>query len=440
MTATPALSDQALVDGIEVVAAEVVETSVERRRRRRRRWTFVAILAVFVLTRAAAGYLADHPEFYGPNRADGTGDVNLYDYYTWQMRHTGSSAYADLHMEYPPGAIPVIMIPRYVRIVSYRTEFIILMIGFDAIGLWGLARIARRGGTWWGFGAWMVLVPLLGVVSYTRFDMVVAVALVWAIERALAGKWKQVGALLGVGAAVKLVPFALVPLVLIAMPKGKRRGFVLATLGVIALALLPFAFELHDMWISVWDYHAYRGVQAESLWGAALMGAHWVQSYPVTIVDSHRSYDAQSDVSPLLKTVSNMVCFASLGVSAFLASRSRRGDIAQLSVLLFGALTVLVGFGSVYSPQYLLWLIALGSAAFALSPRAVGPAIIVLGVTVGLAQLEFPLWFWDLLFYDKGGALLDLVVRDVLTVLTGVLALWAWRRVDRPVECHTPSA
>jgi hypothetical protein len=443
LTATPALSAQTIADDIEVIPDDIVEVDGDRRRRRRRRrrwWMAVTIIAIFALTRGAAGYIADHPEMFGPNRADGTGDVHLYDYYTWEMRHTGSTAYADLHMEYPPGAIPVIMIPRYVRAVSYRTEFIILMIGFDALGLWGLARIARRGGTWWGFGAWMVLVPLLGVVSYTRFDMVVAVALVWAIERALAGKWKQVGALLGVGAAVKLVPFALVPLVLLAMPKGKRLGFVLATLGVIAVALLPFAFELGAMWVSVWDYHAYRGVQAESLWGAALLTAHWLHSYPVTIVQSHRSYDAETDVSPLLKTVSNIVCFVSLGVSAFLASRTRRGDIAQLSVLLFGALTVLVGFGSVYSPQYLLWLIALGSAAFALSPRALGPAILVLGVTVVLANLEFPMWFWDLLFYDKGGALVDLVVRDVLTVVTGLLALWAWGRVDRPVECHTPSA
>src|SRR4051812_1570040 len=365
----------------------------------------VAILAIFLLTRALGGYLSDHPEAYGNNRADGTGDVHLYDYFTWEMRHTGASAYGDLHMEYPPGAIPVMMIPRYVRIISYRTEFILLMIGFDALGLWGLARIARRGGTWWGFGAWMVLVPLLGVVSYTRFDMLVAVSLVWAIECALAGRWKQVGALLGVGAAVKLVPFALVPLVLFAVPRSKRGGFVLATLAVIALALLPFAFELGAMYVSVWDYHAERGVQAESLFGAGMLVARWVWNYPVSIVASHRAYDAQADVAPLLKALSNAICLLAVGFCTYLASRTRRGDIGQLSLLLFGALTVLVGFGSVFSPQYLLWLIALGSAAFALNPRAAGPAIAVLGVAVGLAHIEFPLWFWDLLFFDKGGAL-----------------------------------
>jgi hypothetical protein len=55
----------------------------------------------------------------------------------------------------------------------------------------------------------------------------------------------------------------------------------------------------------------------------------------------------------------------------------------------------------------------------------------VLAVAIALAQIEFPMWFWDLLFFDKGGALVVLTVRDVLTVVAGVLALWAWRRPPR---------
>ena len=47
-------------------------------------------------------------------------------------------------------------------------------------------------------------------------------------------------------------------------------------------------------------------------------------------------------------------------------------------------------------------------------------------VTTVTSHLEFPIWFWDLLFYDKGGALVDVVVRDAATVLVGVLAIVAW--------------
>ena len=48
-------------------------------------------------------------------------------------------------------------------------------------------------------------------------------------------------------------------------------------------------------------------------------------------------------------------------------------------------------------------------------------------MTTALSHLEFPVWFWDVLFYDKGGALVVLLVRDVLTIVVGVLALWAWK-------------
>src|SRR5689334_19600933 len=75
---------------------------------RGRRWSRVAIALVvsFVVTRAIAGYVSDHPLIYGPHRADGTGDVHLYDYWTWQLRHTAATAYHSLHIEYPPGALP----------------------------------------------------------------------------------------------------------------------------------------------------------------------------------------------------------------------------------------------------------------------------------------------------------------------------------------------
>jgi hypothetical protein len=120
-----------------------------------RRWTRLAIgiVVAFVVTRLVAAYVADHPLIYGPHRADGTGDVHLYDYWSWQLRHTSATAYHSLHIEYPPGALPFMFIPRFIRAVSYRTEFITLMVIVDALGLLGLVRLARRTGAWWGVAA-----------------------------------------------------------------------------------------------------------------------------------------------------------------------------------------------------------------------------------------------------------------------------------------------
>jgi hypothetical protein len=429
VTLSPELTEELVEDPFQVDAPQ---TAVAGRRRRRRQWAVVLVLAAFLLSRGFAGYVADHPDFYGPNRPDGTGDVHRYDELTWMMRHDDASPYGQtLRMEYPPGAIPIMMVPRYVRAVSYRTEFIILMVLFDAVGLYGLVRIAKRTGSWWGAGVWFLLVPALGPVAYTRFDLVVGVALIWTIERALAGRWGHVGLLIAGGTVVKLVPGLLLPLLFFVAPRDRRRLLVGSFLAGVTLAILPFVNALPDLYISVIRYHTERGVQAESIWGAGLLLARRVADYPVAIVASHRAWDAVAPSSGLLKSISNDLSLVVVAGALAMAVRTRVGDLRRATLLVFGAMTLLVGVGRVYSPQYLLWVIALGAVAMALAPRLAAPAVAVLAVTTVLAHIEFPVWFWDTLFYDKGGALAVLLVRDVLTLVIGGLALWAWRRAPK---------
>jgi Glycosyltransferase family 87 len=403
--------------------------------RSRRRW-LVGLLLVFAVTRAIGAYVADHPAIYGANRADGTGDVNLYDYDTYVMRHEGAAPYDSvLHMEYPPGALPLMMVPRYIRAVSYRTEFIGLMLIVDAIGLWGLARLARRTGSWWGVAAWLVLVPALGPVSYTRLDLAVAVALVWAIERAHARRWGWAGACIGVGAALKLVPILLLPLLVLVAPRYKRRQVVLGASSVVGACLVPFVTVLPDLYHSVLGYHMSRGVQAESSWGAALLVAHHLVSYPVRVVPAFGAYDIQAGAAGIFKALSNLAAVGGFVVAVAAAARTRRGDVRRLSLVLLGAMALSIGLGRVFSPQYVCWLIGLGAVALTLAPAAARVPAAVLTATVVLSHLEFPFLFWDVLFFERPGALAVLVARDALTLVLGVVALAAWRRdtdADRP--------
>jgi hypothetical protein len=305
------------------------------------------------------------------------------------------------------------------------------MVLFDAIGLYGLIRLAKRTGSWWGAAAWFALIPAVGPVAYTRLDMVVAVALVWTLERAFAGRWGHVGLLLACGTAVKLVPALLLPMLFFVAPRDRRRLLVGSFAAGIALAVVPFVNVLPDMFHSVVDYHTERGVQAESIWGAGMLAAQRLVDYPVAIVASHRAWDAVAPASDFLKSISNIASSAvALGAIA-LAVRTRVGDLRRVTLLAFGAMSLLVGVGRVYSPQYVVWLIALGAVAMATVPRLAAPALGVLGVTTRLAHLEFPIWFWDALFYKKDAALIGLLVRDVLTLLVGVLALWAWKRAAK---------
>jgi hypothetical protein len=411
---------------------EEPEFAAAAARRRLQRWAIGLVLVAFVASRGIAGYVADHPDFYGPNRPDATGDVHYYDALTWDMRHADASPYGQtLRMEYPPGAIPIMMVPRYLRAASYRTEFVIFMVLFDAVGLYGLIRLAKRTGSWWGAAAWFVLIPALGPVAYTRLDIVVAVALVWTIERAFAGRWGHVGVLIAFGAAVKLIPVLLLPMLFFVAPRDRRRLLVGSFAAGVALAVLPFINVLPDMFHSVVDYHTERGIQAESIWGAGMLAAQRLADYPVAIVASHRAWDAVAPASDLLKSISNVASLAVVLGAIALAVRTRMGDLRRATLLAFGAMSLLVGVGRVYSPQYVLWLIALGAIAMATVPRLAAPALAVLAVTTLLAHLEFPVWFWDALFYKKDAALVVLLVRDVLTLVVGVLAVWAWKRAAK---------
>jgi hypothetical protein len=432
VTATDSSGDIALeLDAdldTDVGAALELELESEREGRR---WSRIAIglVVAFVVSRAIAGYVADHPLIYGPHRADGTGDVHLYDFWTWQLRHTSATAYHSLHIEYPPGALPFMFIPRFIRAVSYRTEFIFLMVMVDAVGLVGLIRLARRTGVWWGVAAWMVLIPALGPVSYTRLDLVVAVALVWCIERAYAGRWGHAGALLGVGIAVKLVPVLLLPVLLAAAPRGKRRWVLGCAIGVVAVTLVPFALSLPDIWHSVIGYHSKRGVQSESTWGSVLLLVHRWNHYPAEIVVAFGAYDIKAAVAPTLKTISNVLdLIAFAGISVLAWRRPSQGDPRRLTLLALAAMSLYIALGRVYSPQYLTWIIALAAAALTFAPRMAKPAAAALAAVVVLAHIEFPFWFWDVVYDEKGGALAVLLARNLLTVVIGILALWGWRQ------------
>ena len=273
--------------------------------------------------------------------------------------------------------------------------------------------------------------------------------LVWTIERAYARRWGHVGLLIAVGTAVKLVPALLLPLLFFVAPRDRRRVLVGSFAAGVALAVLPFINVLPSMYHSVIGYHTERGVQAESIWGAGMLAAQRLADYPVAIVASHRAWDAVAPASDLLKTISNVASLVVVLGAIALAVRTRVGDLRRATLLTFGAMSLLVGVGRVYSPQYVLWLIALGAVAVAVVPRLAAPAVGVLAVTTLLAHLEFPVWFWDALFYDKGAALIVLLVRDVLTLVIGALALWAWKRAAKePIvldgltyslrHCHPP--
>ena len=171
-----------------------------------------------------------------------------------------------------------------------------MSVGFDALGLWAVYRLARRRGSWWGVVAWLALLPLLGPVSYTRLDMAVG-----GVHRvgARTDRGQTVdtgGAWLGLGTAIKITPGLLVPAVVLAAPKRWRPAAAASLVGLVFVT--PFITDLPELWDQVIGYHTDRGVHAESLWGSSALAARVFFGASVKVVPAFGAADIERRSTP----------------------------------------------------------------------------------------------------------------------------------------------
>ncbi|MGH2756404.1 MAG: hypothetical protein ACRDI3_01295 [Actinomycetota bacterium] len=360
------------------------------------------------------------------------GDIALYSGWSDAIVD-GAAPYSEIPIEYPPAVLPFLLGARVLAWgIHYRTAFVAVMALVDVVGFAGLLLIGRRTGVSTGAWIWVLGVFLLGPIVYLRLDLIPAVATIWAIERAAAGGTGTSGGLFAFGVAAKLYPAVLMPAALLQSPRRAR--FVIGAALVTALAIAPFVFSLGDLWNSVFGYHGGRGIQLESSWGAALMIAAR-RGYEASLEFSFGALHVRSAISPVLETLSNVLSATVVVVGTWLvARRTARGDAGNLAVGLYGILALVMFTGSVLSPQFVVWLIALGAAGLCFRiPSARTPLLLIVPIAA-LTQIEFPFNFGDLK-EGEPGALLWLIARNLLLLGAGVTALMALRATaqERPL-------
>ncbi len=393
------------------------------------------LLFVFVATRGAGAWLADHPEHYRGGNSTITLDPLLYENWAHEVRD-GRVPYGDVKIEYPPGALPFIVAPLAKSTGhAYLPRFIALMLVIDAVGLAGLLVVARRARSWWGPWAWTLLVPMLGPIAYARLDLVPAVAIIWALERVQARGWLGAGGWLGFGAAAKIYPGLLIPLLLASRRRWRWRWRILAGAGSVAtLCLLPFVGSIPGLWDSVVGYHTQRGLQIESTWGIALvLTGHF--GHAVGIVWDHGSWNAAGSGASLLKAISVVMSVSVLVVGVRLAAKRVHAEsTAGVAVVMFATLALVLGVGTVFSPQFMLLLTALAAVSVTLAPRDLRlPLALLAGANV-LSQLVYP-FHYDGLLANHTLPLVTVAVRNAMVLAIGVLLFTkVWRGRFRDPE------
>jgi Glycosyltransferase family 87 len=359
-------------------------------------------------------------------------DTPEYQTYGEDVVH-GKVPYRDFGVEYPPGALPVFVVPAIGSPSEhgYRIRFDLLML---ACGISLVAAVAAALGAL-GAGSTRLLSALglaavtplvLGSVVLTRYDLWPAALAAAALAALCSGRDRLSFALLGLAAAAKAYPAVLAPLFVayVWRRRGPREaGVALGTgLAVVAAIFAPFVALAPG---GVWDtvvHQTTRPLQIESLGSAVLIAAHHLFGLGVSVETSHGSQNLAGSLPDAVGTAESALGLAGL-VALWVWFARRTRDREMLVRASAAAVTLFVAFGKVLSPQYMIWLIPL-------VPLVRGRRGLVAGalfaVALGLTQLWFPKRYWNLVFGFGGYESALVLARDV--VLVALLAILVWPR------------
>ena len=228
---------------------------------------------------------------------------------------SGDAPYLDFSLEYPPLAAGLFWLAGVLP-GQYEVGFSILMLiclCATALGVLALARTLgldqRRQAL--AAGAVAVSPLLLGNLVETRFDLALAALLTWTLWAAASGRFRLAWGLLAGATLLKLIPLALVPVLLIW--QRHREGARAAWAGLawcallVAVVIVPFAVAAPS---GTWDiarYHIDRPLQIESTGGAYLLGLHALADVPLTVVNSFGSQGLKGSGPAVIAGISTAV-------------------------------------------------------------------------------------------------------------------------------------
>ena len=365
-----------------------------------------------------------------------SGDVGLYTNWATAIVHHNQAPYSGFSIEYPPVIPPFVTLPEIGRAddAPYYERFVKLMLLVDILCFACVLILARRWGSLLGPLMWILGSLLLGPISYVRLDLLPAFITILIIMCAAFGWWRGAGGWLAVGVLAKVYPLFLAPVLLAYTPK--RKQVVLGAVLVSGLVLLPYIGSFDDMWRSVVSYHTDRGLETGSTW-AGLIYLLARSGYEFVHVFAFGSTNVDSSISEGLKTLSLVLSVLVLiGGSVLVFWEARRDrSVHRIPVSMLAMLLLLMFSGTVLSPQFIIWPVALAAAA--LCHRQERHVTLTMWLLLPIALLT------QLVFRYAGveqpPGLIYLTFRNLLLLFMGVELFIALRRSETPVPEAAPA-
>ncbi len=370
-------------------------------------------------------------------------DIALYHAYGERIAD-GLVPYRDFAFEYPPGALPALVVPALVTdsLTAFRVVFAAEMALAGAVGVLLLAAGLGRLGT--GLAdrrvalSVVALVPLLlGGVILTRFDLVPAAIVAGAMFLLVSGRLRAGAFVIGIGIAVKLYPAVFVPLVgTVAWRRGGRRelGSVLGlVVAPVIVAYLPFLVAAPDGVLDSIGRQLGRPLQIESLGAGMLLAVHHSVGTSLGWASSSGSQNLTgtgADTLAVLQGIAQVTAVVLVWVAFWRGPASTERLVRHAA----GAVVAFVALSKVLSPQFLVWLVLLVPLVVAARGRV---PLWLLTAACGVTAVWFPARYWELVKeFDPLASWLVLVRGVLLLVLLAVLMSPA--REPAPARSRSP--
>ncbi|MFN8224355.1 MAG: glycosyltransferase 87 family protein [Gaiellales bacterium] len=416
----------------------------------------VAAIAVLVLSSLVVWHA-----FPGDRKT--TTEANVY----YDFAHPvagGAVPYRDVTIEYPPGAIPVFLLPVWLRGSTdgarwddaaqndaarrYESALTMLLVAILAatlvvVGL-ALARLeASVAAAVQGLAPLAVSPLLLGALPLTRYDAWPALLTSLGLLAALSARTRTSGVALGLAASAKLYPLVLLPgLGVRAWRAGGARRVVelLASCAAAGAAVVvPFLLFAPGETAHAIRLQLARGLQMESL-GGSLLAAAWKLSLSL---DAHGVLPGSLPVeacqrcdgivaAELTGTLAGLVGLASLAAvlaALWLVGRRVAAAPVDAATAVWAAavsVSAVVVLGKVLSAQFLLWLLPLVPLVAGRRGRNATGLLVAAAL---MTNVWFPSLYRDYVNVLAPGPIAFLLVRNALLVAM----LWVLLRPE-PAE------
>ena len=387
----------------------------------------------------------------------------------------GEVPYRDFAMEYPPAAAAMFALPatrlvaggrtdgaswaplnaagrRYYR--SFESLVALLMAAILVLTALTLQTMRRPGGIVASALCLVALSPLLiGRVLPERFDVWPAALTAAALAVAVRGRLRSGAALLGVGAAAKIYPLVLVPVVAIVAlrRRGRREALAVAasSLAALVVVFLPFAIvSPSGTWHSVRSQFA-GGTQIESVAASIVVGiAHVGNTFGLPVLPRPSSFATQAAGGGLIRidlvgpgvgaltALFDALLAGTLLLVWFRLQKSRRDGREDLLRYGAGTIATVLVLGTVLSPQYVVWLIPL--VPLVGGARGVA-AMLLLALAAGLTNIWIPDHYFAYQSRLGSGPTALLVARNVTLAALALVLLLPGGRALR-ASCGHPDA